>query len=111
MYPVLVIRFYPHLTFIRMPAVRIHTDTVTAAAHTHTTEVSATPTRDSMAVIGADGAAMDTDVTTVLTATATVADIRIGALTGIAADMDIEVAMVTVAATLLGVADTAFGEE
>ncbi len=109
MYRVLAIRFHPRPTLIHIRAVPIHTGTVTAAAHTRSMEASATPTRDSMAVIGVGGAATDTDVTTGVTATE--ADIRIGALTGIAAYMDIEVAMVTVAATLLGVVDTASGEE
>ena len=92
----MVIRFQLYLTLIRMRAAPIHTGTVTAAARTHTTEVSATPSLDSTVGIGVAGVT-DTDATIAVTAMGTVAGIHIGALTGIEADMAIAVVMDTAA--------------
>jgi hypothetical protein len=108
--PGLRIRPTPFLMAILTRVAPIHTDTLIAVARTHTMEASGTPTRDSTAGTGADGVATDTDVTIGITATVTVADIRTGVLMGIAADMDIEVVMVT-GAMLLEAVDTASGEE
>ncbi len=92
-----------------MPALRILIVTATAAIRTGFTELSAILTSDFTAAIGADGARTHIDATTVVTAMAIGADIRIGAPTGTAAAMSI--AAVTVIGAVMDIGEDSGEQE